>query len=586
MFFNQRVQIVLVLAVGILMGHETASRNVRFDWLAHASPARPQAGVTKPLEPAPVACPGCCMGDATGSLLAQADDKGHKPGATSKRPNILVLWGDDIGYWNISAYNRGMMGFRTPNIDRIAREGAIFTDCYAQQSCTAGRAAFLTGQSPFRTGLLKVGLPGAKEGISDKDPTLAELLKPQGYVCGQFGKNHLGDRNEMLPTVHGFNDFFGNLYHLNAEEEPENPDYPKSPEFKKRYGPRGVLKCKATDKDDATVDPRFGKVGRQTIEDTGPLTRKRMQTIDDEITAGALDFMDQAHKAGKPFFVWWNSTRMHIWTHLKKDAEGKTGLGIYPDGMVEHDGHVGQLLKKLDDLGIADNTIVMYSTDNGAETFTWPDGGTTPFRSEKNTNWEGGYRVPCLLRWPGLIKAGTEINDIMSHEDWLPTFMAAAGQPEVKQALAKGYKIGDRTYKVHLDGYDQRNLFAGKGPGKRREFYYWTDDGQLAAYRYDQWKMVFMEQKAHGLGVWQNPLTPLRAPKLFSVRADPFERADHEAGGYDRWYIDHAFLFVPAQALVAEHIATYKEFPPRQKPGSFSLDRVLEKLQEAGGAND
>jgi arylsulfatase len=518
-------------------------------------------------------------------LAAHNNAVQQKAAESGKKPNILALWGDDIGYWNVSAYNRGAMGYRTPNIDRIAREGAIFTDCYAQQSCTAGRAAFVTGQSPFRTGLLKVGLPGAREGLSDKDPTLAELLKPLGYACGQFGKNHLGDRNEMLPTVHGFHEFFGNLYHLNAEEEPESPDYPKNPEFKKRFGPRGVLKCKATDRDDSTVDPRFGKVGRQTIEDTGPLTRKRMETIDDEITAGALDFIDRAHKDGKPFFVWWNSTRMHIWTRLNKESEGKTGLGVYPDGMVEHDGHVGQLLKKLDDLGIADNTIVMYSTDNGAETFTWPDGGTTPFRSEKNTNWEGGYRVPCLLRWPGVVKPGTEINDIMSHEDWLPTFLAAAGEPDIKDKLLKGYKAGEQTYKVHLDGYDQRDLFSGSGPGKRKEFFYWTDDGQLAALRYDQWKLVFMEQPAHGLRVWQHPLTPLRVPLLFSLRADPFERADHESGGYDRWFIDHVFVMVPAQAFVAQHVATYKEFPPRQKVGTFNLDRVLEQLLEASGEN-
>jgi arylsulfatase len=503
-----------------------------------------------------------------------------------KKPNILVIWGDDIGYWNPSCYHRGMMGYKTPNIDRIAREGAIFTDHYGQQSCTAGRAAFITGQSCFRTGLLKVGLPGAKEGLSEKDPTLAELLKPHGYVCGQFGKNHVGDRNEMLPTVHGFDEFFGNLYHLNAEEEPENPDYPKNPQFKARFGPRGVLKCKASDRDDPTVDPRFGKVGKQIIEDTGPLTRKRMETVDDEITAAALDFIDRQHKAGKPFFCWWNSTRMHIWTHLKKESEGKTGLGIYPDGMVEHDGHVGKLLKKLDDLGLADNTIVMYSTDNGAECFSWPDGGTTPFRNEKNSNWEGGYRVPCVLRWPGVIKPGTEINDVTSHEDWIPTFMAAAGEPDIKEKLKKGCEAAGKTFKVHLDGYDLRDVLAGKSAGPRHEFFYWTDDGDLCGLRYDQWKLVFLEQRAHGLKVWQNPLTPLRAPKLFSLRADPFERADYESGRYERWYVDRMFVMVPAQAFVVQHLATYKDFPPRQKPGSFSLDQVLQKLQEAGGGND
>ena len=589
---NIKVHSVICGAVGAFLGFLAASGALRVGWLTSAAfsqPAPGQEGRLVDVHPGNSERAGHtpqALAEQDRLVLARhnaavaADAK-----QSGKQPNILVLWGDDVGYWNVSAYNRGMMGYRTTNIDRIAREGAILTDCYAQQSCTAGRATFITGQSPFRTGLLKVGLPGAREGLSDKDPTLAELLQPQGYLCGQFGKNHVGDRNEMLPTVHGFHDFFGNLYHLNAEEEPENPSDPKNPEFRQRFGPRGVLMCKAAEKDDSTVDPRFGRVGKQTIEDTGPLTRKRMETVDDEITAGALEFIDRAHKAGKPFFVWWNATRMHIWTHLRKEFDGKSGFGVYPDGMLEHDGHVGQLLKKLDDLGIADNNIVLYSTDNGAETFTWPDGGTTPFRSEKNTNWEGGYRVPCLVRWPGVVKPGTEINDIVSHEDWLPTFMAAAGVPDVKTALMKGYKAGDKMYKVHLDGYDQRELLAGKGPGKRREFFYWTDDGQIAAFRYDQWKMVFLEQKAHGLKVWQNPLTPLRAPKLFSVRSDPFERADQEAGAYDRWYIDHVFLMVPAQALVAEHIATYKEFPPRQKPGSFNLDRVLEKLLEASGGS-
>jgi arylsulfatase len=585
-FKNPKIQMVLVLSTGLLAGYAAASGKLN---PFHTADARAQEQSSGSNGPAGEPVPACCrVGGATksGVLLAMHNGAVQQNAADSgKKPNILVLWGDDIGYWNLSAYNHGAMGYRTPNIDRIAREGALFTDCYAQQSCTAGRSAFITGQSPFRTGLLKVGLPGAKEGISEKDPTLAELLKPLGYACGQFGKNHLGDRNEFLPTVHGFHDFFGNLYHLQAEEEPEHLDYPKNPEFRQRFGPRGVLKCKATDKDDETVDPRFGKVGKQTIVDTGALTRKRMETIDDEITAGALDFIDRAHQADKPFFVWWNSTRMHIWTRLRKEYEGKTGLGVYPDGMMEHDGHVGRLLKKLDDLGIADNTIVLYSTDNGAETFTWPDGGTTPFRNEKNTNWEGGYRVPCLLRWPGVVKPGTEINDIVSHEDWLPTFMAAAGEPEIKNKLLKGYKADDKTYKVHLDGYDQREVLSGQGPGKRKEFFYWTDDGQLSGLRYDQWKLVFMEQKAHGLRVWMNPFTPLRVPLLFSVRADPFERADHEAGAYDRWFIDHVFVMVPAQAFVAQHLATYKEFPPRQKPGSFNLDRVLEKLQEAVSEN-
>jgi arylsulfatase A-like enzyme len=410
----------------------------------------------------------------------------------TRQPNILIIWGDDIGYWNVSAYNRGQMGYRTPNIDRIGREGAIFTDSYGQQSCTAGRAAFITGQSPIRTGLTKVGLPGAKEGLQATDPTIAQLLKPLGYATGQFGKNHLGDRNEHLPTVHGFDEFFGNLYHLNAEQEPENIDYPKDPAFYEQFGPRGVLHSWATEEEDATEDPRFGRVGKQKIENTGPLNTTRMQTVDEEFLEGALDFIDRAHADDKPFFVWWNSTRMHIWTHLKPESQGVTGLGVYPDGMVEHDGHVGQLLDKLDKLGIADNTIVMYSTDNGAESFSWPDGGTTPYRNEKATNWEGGWRVPMTMRWPGVIEPGREINDIVAHEDWLPTLLAAAGEPGIKEKLLAGYQAGDTTFKVHLDGYDQRELMVGDGPSERAEFLYWTDDGDLCALRYNRWKIVFL----------------------------------------------------------------------------------------------
>ncbi|HEV2899210.1 MAG TPA: arylsulfatase [Pseudaminobacter sp.] len=499
-----------------------------------------------------------------------------------KKPNILVIFGDDVGYWNISAYNRGMMGYRTPNIDRIAKEGAIFTDHYAQQSCTAGRAAFITGQSCFRTGLLKVGLPGAKEGLSEKDPTLAELLKPQGYVTGQFGKNHLGDRNEHLPTVHGFDEFFGNLYHLNAEDEPEHPDYPKNPAFKAQFGPRGVMKCKASATDDPTEDPRFGRVGKQEIEDTGPLTKKRMETVDEEFLGSALDFIDRSNADGKPFFCWFNSTRTHIYTFLKEASKGKTGLGIYADAMVEMDGMVGQLLTKLDDLGIADNTIVLWTTDNGAEVFSWPDGGTTPFKGEKNTNWEGGYRVPCMMRWPGVIKRGTEINHITSHEDFVPTLVAAAGEPNVTEKLLTGYEAAGKSFKVHLDGYDQRDVLAGEGEGKRHEYFYWTDDGNLAGLRYERWKMVFLEQREEGLAVWENPLIPLRFPKLFDIKGDPFERAQTDAGEYARWRVEHAFALVPAQAYVAKHLQTYVDFPPRQKPGSFSLDQVLAKLQEGG----
>src|SRR5215475_3299318 len=499
--------------------------------------------------------------------------------AQQPKPNILVIMGDDIGYWNISAYNRGMMGYHTPNIDRIANEGAIFTDYYGQQSCTAGRAAFITGQSPLRTGLLKVGLPAAKEGLSEKDPTIAELLKPQGYATAQFGKNHLGDRNEFLPTVHGFDVFFGNLYHLNAEEEPESPDYPKNPAFRGMFGPRGVLKCVATTTDTPGDDPRFGPWGKQKCEDTGPLTRKRMETIDEEFLKATTEFIDGAVRDRKPFFVWFNSTRMHIWTHLKPASQGKTGLGIYPDGMVEHDGQVGELLKKLDDLGIANNTIVIYTTDNGAEVFSWPDGGTTPFRSEKNTNWEGGYRVPALVRWPGLVKPGTEINDIVSAEDWVQTLVAAVGEPDIKSRLLQGYSAGGKTFKVHLDGYDQRDLLSRMGPNRRREFFYWTDDGNLAGLRYDQWKAVFMEQRAHGFEVWEEPMITLRLPKLFNLRSDPFERGDEESIGYARWRIDRVFLLIPAQVYVAQYLKTFQDFPPRHPPGAFSVEQAMEKLR-------
>ena len=506
--------------------------------------------------------------------------------AQQQKPNILVIMADDIGYWNISAYNRGMMGYRTPNIDRIANEGAIFTDYYGQQSCTAGRAAFITGQSPMRTGLLKVGLPGAKEGLSDKDPTLADLLKPLGYMTGQFGKNHLGDRNEFLPTVHGFDEFFGNLYHLNAEDEPEHPDYPKGTEFKVKFGPRGVLRCTATTPETPGEDPRFGKWGKQNCEDTGPLDKKRMETVDQEFLDATLDFIDRANRDKKPFLAWFNPSRMHIWTRLKPESDGKTGLGIYPDGMVEHDGQVGQLLKKLDDLAITENTIVIYTTDNGAETFSWPDGGTTPFRGEKNTNWEGSYRVPAMVRWPSQVKPRTEINDIVSAEDWVPTLVAAAGDPDIKNKLLEGYDAGGgKSFKVHLDGYDQGDLLAAKSGDKRREFFYWTDDGNLAGLRFDQYKVVFMEQPAHGLEVWMQPLVPLRAPKIFNLRSDPFERAEHEAGGYDKWFVEHAFVLVPAQAIVGQHLATFQEFPPRQKPGSFSVDQAMDLMMKQKSNN-
>ncbi len=485
------------------------------------------------------------------------------------KPNILVIWGDDIGYWNISAYNQGMMGYKTPNIDRIAEEGVMFTDWYGQQSCTAGRAAFITGQSPYRTGNLKVGLPGAKEGLQKEDVTIAELLKARGYMTGQFGKNHLGDLDSHLPTAHGFDEFFGSLYHLNAEDEPEHPDYFKDPALQKRYGTRGVIHSWAN------AD------GTQKIESTGPLTKKRMETIDDEIAKGSMDYLERAKEDGRPFFLWVNFTRMHIWTRLKESSEGVTGLGIYPDGMVEHDGQVGQVLDKLKELGLDENTIVMYSTDNGAEKFSWPDGGTSPFRNEKATNWEGSFRVPTAIRWPGTIAPGTVLNDIFSHEDMLPTFLAAAGDPDVKQKLLEGMKVGKETFKVHLDGHDITDALAGKSPSPRTDFFYFNDDGQLVALRYNQWKLVFSEQRAKGLDVWQDPFVELRFPKLFNLRSDPFEIADHESIDYGRWRVEHAFVLVPAQQYVARFLSTFKEFPQRQKVGSFSLDKVLESLQNA-----
>jgi len=482
--------------------------------------------------------------------------------ADQKKPNILIIWGDDIGQFNVSAINRGMMGYKTPNIDSVASEGALFTDWYGQQSCTAGRAAFITGQSPIRTGLTKVGLPGTPEGMKKEDPTIATLLKAKGYMTGQFGKNHLGDRDDMLPTSHGFEEFFGNLYHLNAEEEPENPDYPKNPEFKKKFGPRGVIHSFAD--------------GR--IKDTGPLTKKRMETIDEEVTEKAIDFMERAAKADKPFFLWWNSTRMHIFTHLKKESEGKTGLGIYADGMVEHDGQVGQILAKLKELGLDDNTIVMYSTDNGAEAFTWPDGGSTMFRGEKNTQWEGGYRVPTFIRWPGVIKPGTVINEIGAHEDMLPTLLAAAGDPNVKDDLLTGHKVGNSTYKVHLDGYNLMPALKGEDAWPRREFIYWTDDGSVAALRYENWKITFLKQNAHGMNVWLQPFEELRAPMVTNLRMDPFELAPDIGMGYQRWYLDHMFIIAPAASYVGNWLQSFREFPPRQKPGSFNLNRVMESV--------
>jgi arylsulfatase len=501
---------------------------------------------------------------AVGGPMAPADAQ------QADKPNILVIWGDDVGLWNISAYNQGMMGYRTPNIDRIAKEGMLFTDAYGEQSCTAGRSVFLTGQSGFRTGLLKVGLPGADLGLKAEDVTLAELLKPHGYATGQFGKNHLGDRDEHLPTAHGFDEFFGNLYHLNAEEAPETVDYPPEeqwPGFREQFGPRGVIHSYAD--------------GR--IEDTGPLNRNRMETIDEEVLEHTQRFIREQVDADTPFFVWFNTTRMHVFTHLKEASQGVTGQGIYADGMAEHDGHVGELLDLLDELGIDENTIVYYSTDNGAETFTWPDGGMTPFRGEKNTNWEGGYRVPAALRWPGVIEPGTVTNEIWSQMDFLPTVMAAVGEPDVKENLKAGHMVGGTEYKVHLDGYNFLPYFQGEADrGPRIDFFYFSDDGNLVGLRHNDWKVVFAEQRAHGFDVWQDPFVFLRFPKLLNLRMDPFERADHEAMGYGQWRAERMFALVPAQALVAQFLGTFVEFPPRQTPASFSIDQVLQRLQRAG----
>lgn len=494
-----------------------------------------------------------------------------RPGGANRPPNILVIFGDDIGQTNVSAYSFGLMGYRTPNIDRIAKEGMMFTDYYAEQSCTAGRSTFITGQCTLRTGLSKVGIPGATVGLQARDATLAELLKPLGYATGQFGKNHLGDRDEYLPTNHGFDEFFGNLYHLNAEEDPENHFYPQDPEFRKRYGPRGVLKTSADGK----------------IEDTGPLTKKRMETIDDETSAAAVDFMQRQVKANKPFFCWFNSTRMHFRTHVRADHRDKPDINSrteYADGMIEHDATIGQIFKAVDDLGIGNDTIVLYTTDNGPHQNSWPDAGTTPFRSEKNTNWEGAFRVPCLIRWPGRIPAGTVSNEMVSGLDWVPTLMAAAGDPDVKDKLLKGHQAGTKTFKVHLDGYNQLPYLTGQQPNSaRKEFIYFNDDGDLVALRYGNWKIVFEEQRAQGtMRIWAEPFTKLRVPKLFNLRSDPFERADITSNTYYDWFMsDGAGVFIAAPPVVAAFLATFKDYPPSQRPSSFSIDQLVEKMQRA-----
>ncbi|MFZ1320372.1 MAG: arylsulfatase [Ignavibacteria bacterium] len=492
-----------------------------------------------------------------------------------KKPNFLIIWGDDIGQSNLSCFTKGMMGFYTPNIDRIANEGMIFTDCYAEQSCTAGRASFITGQCGLRTGLTKVGLPGAELGLKGEDPTIAEMLKPLGYATGQFGKNHLGDRDEHLPTMHGFDEFFGNLYHLNAEEEPEDYDYPDEesyPDFKKKYGPRGVLHCWSDGK------------GGQKIENTGPLTKKRMETVDEEFLVAAKKFIKTSHESGIPFFVWFNTSHMHAWTHAKEESVGQAGKwqSIYHDVMIDHDKCVGELLDFIDELGIADNTFVQYSTDNGPHMNTWPDAGTTPFRNEKNSSWEGAYRVPLMVRYPEKIKAGSICNEIISHQDWFPTILAAAGEPEITDKLKKGMSVGDKNYKVHLDGFNLVPLITGKEKkSPRKGFIYFTDDGDVAALRYDNWKLMFMIQNTPGtLKIWMEPFVTLRTPYIFNLRTDPYEHAVTTSNTYYDWMFKHIYLLVPAQAFVSDFLATFKEFPPRQKSASFSLDQVLDKLAE------
>jgi arylsulfatase len=515
----------------------------------------------------------CCIGLSAGSVYAQAD-----------KPNFLVIWGDDVGITNISAYSRGLMGYQTPNIDRIANEGAIFTDYYSEQSCTAGRSSFITGQLPFRVGLTKVGMPGSKQGLSDKDPTIAELLKPQGYVSGQFGKNHLGDRNEYLPTVHGFDEYAGVLYHLNALEEPENIDYPKDPAFFAKYGPRDAIHSWATDKFDKTEDPRFGVVGKQRIESLGQVTKKRMETYDDETIAQSVDFMKRAVAADKPFLLWHNTTRTHAFTHLRpKYADMVPEKGLMGAAMTEFDDGIGVLLKELDDLGITENTIVIISSDNGAMQFSWPDGATTPFHSEKATTWEGGFRVPTVVRWPSVIKPGTVINDIFHQMDWLPTFLTAAGEPGIKEKLLAGHKAAGKKFKVHLDGYDQTALLKGEGPGARREIHYISDDGDYAAFRYDKWKISFLTQEQNGQDVWDAEYVPHRFPRITDLRADPFENAlqANATMYYQDWAFRRAYLLVPAQGIVGGLVKSFIEYPPRNKPASFSVGDALKKLETA-----
>jgi arylsulfatase A-like enzyme len=510
-----------------------------------------------------------------------------------KKPNIVVIWGDDIGIANLSCYTHGLMGYQTPNIDRIAKEGMLFTDSYGEQSCTAGRASFITGQSGLRTGMTKVGIPGADLGLKKEDATIAELLKPLGYATGQFGKNHLGDRNEFLPTVHGFDEFYGNLYHLNAEEDPEEADYPTEkefPQFNKSFRPRGLLDCRATDKDDPTEDPRFGRVGKQIIKDTGPLTRLRMETVDDEIAEKAIDFIKRKNSEDQPFFIWVNFTHMHCRTHTKPESVGQAGRwqSQYHDTMIDHDKNVGSVLDVLDELGITEDTFVMYSTDNGPHMNSWPDAGMTPFRSEKNTNWEGAFRIPKMVRWPGNIPAGVISNEIVQHHDWLPTFLAMAGDTDIVEKLKKGgHKADGKTFKNHIDGYNLVPYLTGKEKKSPRPgFVYFSDDGDVVALRFDNWKIVFMEQRTEGtLRVWMDPFVKLRCPKIYNLRTDPYERADITSNSYYDWYLSKAYMIMAAQAIVGQFLSTFREFPPIQKAAAFNLDEVMRKLSEPPGGN-
>ncbi|MBO9718313.1 MAG: arylsulfatase [Pseudoxanthomonas sp.] len=521
-----------------------------------------------------------------------AESSAGSAGAPKKQPNILVIWGDDIGISNLSCYSHGLMGYQTPNIDRLAREGMMFTDSYGEQSCTAGRSSFITGQSVYRTGLSKVGLPAAPVGMSEKLVTIAAVLKEQGYATGQFGKNHLGDLNHMLPTNHGFDEFFGNLYHLNAEEEPEMDDYPSPaefPDFRGRFGPRGVIHSWATEEDDPTVQPRWGKVGRQKIKDTGPLTRKRMETCDDEFVAAAKKFIRKQNKAGQPWFVWLNTTHMHLYTHPKPENRGQAGRwqSSYHDTMVDHDRNVGEMLDFLDELGISDDTFVQYSTDNGPHRNSWPDGGTTPFRSEKNTNWEGAFRVPLIVRWPGRVAAGSISNGIVQHHDWLPTFLDMTGALDVVEKLKKGYKAIGRTYKNHIDGVSLLPYLTGKQKNSpRNSFFYFSDDGDMLGVRMDNFKVVFMEQRSKGtLAVWQDPFVRLRAPNIFNLRTDPYEFAHTTSNTYYDWMMNHAFICYVAQAAAAKFQSTFKEFPPVQRPNTFTVEQAVDKLGEAASGS-